>query len=66
MILPPMPPLDISVAKKYSVKAYKDYCRLLVAANPGYFLPLGTKRRWWHFFKIEHPLTSWRDDENLA
>lgn len=66
MFIPPLLPLDNSIYKKCRTQAYKDYCRLLVAANPGYFLPLGVKRRWWHFFKKEHPLTSWRDDENLA
>lgn len=66
MFIAPLLPIDINLHKKCRTQAYKEYCRLLVAANPGYFLPLGVKRRWWHFFKKEHPLTNWKDDENLA
>jgi hypothetical protein len=39
------------------LRLYDEYVTELVSANPEHFLPLGVKRRWWHFFKIEHPLT---------
>lgn len=38
-------------------EAYRRYCLLLVELNPSFFLPIGVVKRWWHFFKIEHPLT---------
>lgn len=34
------------------------WCELWQKTNPTWMLPLGVKRRWWHFFKKEHPFTT--------
>lgn len=38
-------------------KMYNEYIDLYVAMNSSWFLPIGVRKRWWHFFKIEHPRT---------
>ncbi len=61
--------IDLPTPKKLPRTATRDeraveharYCHELVSRNPQHFLPPGVRRRWWHFFLIEHPLT--KDEE---
>ena len=61
-----MPFLNIPPMKRYPPGAdcetrnrmYWEYVNRLVDMNPSCFLPRGVRKRWWHFFKIEHPATA--------
>lgn len=52
----PVPPPDPTAEQRDH--AWWWYIQRVVEANPGVFLPYGTRRRWWHFGKIEHPGTA--------
>ena len=56
--IPPIKPLPPNADAETRRRAYWEYVDLCVATNPSWFLPVGVKKRWWHFFKIEHPETS--------
>lgn len=43
--------------KEQCQQMYWRYVDEMVALNPRSFLPVGVRKRWWHFFKLEHPRT---------
>jgi hypothetical protein len=53
----PLIPIRKDATEQERIEAHKAYCLELVSLFPRAFLPLGIKRRWYHFFKQEHPLT---------
>lgn len=55
--IPAIQPVGICASEKEKREAYIRYCVLLAELNPSRFLPVGVKKRWWHLFKTEHPLT---------
>ena len=63
-IIPELNTLSDSDTPLDRVTMYKNYLVDMVKYNPWCFLPLGVKRRWWHW-KHEHPLTSFDDKEAL-
>lgn len=56
--IPTMNPLSPDADAETRRRAYWEYVDLLVAMNPSWFLPVGVKKEWWHFGKIEHPETT--------
>jgi hypothetical protein len=54
--IPALAKVDAEASQEMRQAMFRDWCCKLVAMNPGRFLPLGVKRRWWHL-KLEHPLT---------
>lgn len=56
--IPPIKPLPPNADAETRRRMYWEYVDLCVATNPSWFLPVGVRKQWWHFFKIEHPETS--------
>ncbi len=56
--VPPMKPIPPNADAETRRRMYWEYVDLCVELNPSSFLPVGTKKQWWHFLKIEHPETS--------
>lgn len=58
--IPDMPKVPLTVTRKIRDEMFLDWCNLLVELNPNGFLPIGVKKRWWHF-KTEHPRTTYKE-----
>ena len=56
--IPPIKPLPPNADADTRVRMYWEWVDECVDMNPSYFLPVGVKKRWWHFLKIEHPETT--------
>lgn len=56
VILPPFLKELAGATREERAAALLEYKLLLVTLNPGRFLPVGVKRRRWHF-RLQHPLT---------
>ena len=41
-----------------NAEGYLAYIDDLARLNRLSILPIGVRKRWWHLFKIEHPLTT--------
>lgn len=55
----PMPRINHDATKEERMTAFKRYAESVVFANPTRFLPLGVRKRWYHVFIIEHPMTKY-------
>lgn len=55
--VPPMKPIPPNADAETRRRMYWEYVDLCVELNPSSFLPVGVKKQWWHFMKIEHPET---------
>lgn len=59
-MLPPNPTPEIRA------QFFISHMELLVAHNQDWYLPFGVKKKWYQFFKMEHPMTSYRNDPKIA
>ncbi len=57
LTLPDMEPIPVGSTYEQRVKMLWDYEDKLARMNPRNFLTKGIKKRWYHFFKEEHPAT---------
>jgi hypothetical protein len=53
----PLVPIQKDATDEERLNAYRAYCLEIVNLFPSAFLPLGEVKRWYHFFRQEHPLT---------
>ena len=60
MRFPPMKRLPRGATIQDRADAYLNYIDQMVLMFGDRYLPLGTEKRWWHFGKLEHPLTKYK------
>lgn len=53
----PMQTVPKDASEEERTHAFFAWCQAMAEANPNTWLPLGVRRRWFHFIKIEHPFT---------
>lgn len=57
-IAPMMPKVPPSATAEDRLILFFDWCELNSKMNPSLNLPLGIEKKWYHFFKSEHPFTT--------
>jgi hypothetical protein len=57
-MLIPLIPLPPNATEEERLQYWRLYVEQVVSLMPERFLPVGTEKRWWHLFKIEHPFTA--------
>ena len=64
MYFPPLERIPDGATEATRRRMYLKFVVRLVAMYPNQFLPVGVRKRWWHW-RIEHPLTNERDVQRI-
>lgn len=57
MRFPPIKPVPDDATQADRDRMLNEFKLAVVAMYPNCFLPVGVRKRWWHWFKMQHPLT---------